>query len=276
VSEPSESPHTPERWSAASRGYASQIAAVMMDPFARALADRLGVGAEDSVVEVGAGTGALTRVLASRVRSVHATDFSPGMLDVLREQLAAAGTTNVQVSVMDGQNLDLADSSFDAGACSFALMLFPDRVKGFSELCRVVRPGGRVAVSGWTGPDRFEAFGLFVAAVQRGLPDLPPPPSPPAIFSLADTGRFKAEMETAGLRDVEVELVAEDIEISGADQGWSMLSAGAPPVQALFDRVGPEGQKRVRDAFLAIVDERFGSGPFTLTNVATLGHGVAS
>jgi ubiquinone/menaquinone biosynthesis C-methylase UbiE len=247
-----------------------------MDPFARALAERLDVGGDDSVVEVGAGTGALTQVLSPRVASVLATDFSPGMLAILEERLGAAGATNVRTAVMNAQDLDLEDSSFDAGACSFALMLFPDRAKGFGELCRVVRPGGKVAVSGWTGPDRFEAFGLFTSAVQKALPDLPPPPSPPAIFSLADTDRFKAEMEAAGFRDVQVELVSADLEVSGFDQAWSMLTAGAPPVQALFDAVGPEGRARVGEAFAHIVADRYGEGPFTLTNVATLGHGVAS
>jgi hypothetical protein len=52
-----------------------------------------------------------------------------------------------------------------------------------------------------------------------------------------------------------------------------MLTVGAPPVQALFDRVGPDGRERLRDTLAGIVDQRFGSGPIRLTNTATLGFG---
>lgn len=269
------SPHTPERWGAASRGYSEEIAP-MLQAYAEAIIDRLDVDAESDVLEVAAGSGALTEILFPRVKSVMAIDFAPAMIDVLREHLDALGAANVRTAVMDGQDLDLADSSFDAAACSFALMLFPDRVRGFGEMRRVVRPGGRVVVSAWAGPDKFEAFGLFLASLRAAFPDMPEPPSPPPVFSLADPTRFKAEMEAAGLRDVEVELVVRDQEVEGFDQAWSMMTAGAPPIQVLFDQVGPAGQARVRDELRRIVDERFGGGPFTLTNVATLGSGVAS
>lgn len=83
-------------------------------------------------------------------------------------------------------------------------------------------------------------------------------------------------MEAAGFRDVEVELVSHELEITGFDQTWSMMTSGAPPLQVLFDQVGPEGQDRVRDAVQAIVEDRYGGGPFTLTNVATLEAGTAS
>ena len=267
---------TPENWGAASRGYAEKVAPFMMKTFADALVERLEVGKNDGVLEVGAGSGALTEVLFRRVESLLATDFAPRMIEVLRERLEELGATNVRCEVMDGQALELEDSSFDAAACSFALMLFPDRRKGFAELCRVVRPDGRVAVSGWAGPDKFEAFGLFLAAMNAAFPDLPPPPSPPPVLSLADPADFKLQMETAGFRNVEVDYVARDLVLPDFEQVWSMLTVGAPPVQALFDRIGPSGKDRVRDELYEIVDKRFGGGPITMTNVATLGSGSAT
>lgn len=269
------SPHTPERWDAASRGYAERIAP-MTGSYADAIVSALGDAAESEVLEVAAGSGALTHALYPRVKSLLATDFSPQMIEILRERLEAEGATNVRTAVMDGQALDLDDSSFDAAACNFALMLFPDRTRGFGELCRVVRPGGRAVVTGWAGPDRFEAFGLFIAAVQGALPDMPPPPGPPPIFSLADPRRFKDEMEAAGFRDVEIDFVTRQQEVTGFDEAWTMLTLGAPPVQAVFERVGPEGRDRIHDELRRIIDERYGSGSFTLTNVATMGCGVAS
>ena len=267
---------TPENWGAASRGYAEKVAPFMMKTFAEPLVERLELGENDRVLEVGAGSGVLTEVLFPRVESLLATDFAPRMIEVLRERLEELGATNVRCEVMDGQALELEDSSFDAAACSFALMLFPDRRKGFAELRRVVRPDGRVAVSGWAGPDKFEAFGLFLAAMHAAFPDLPPPPSPPPVLSLSDPDDFKLQMETAGFRNVEVEYVARDLVVSDFEQMWSMLTVGAPPVQALFDRIGPSGKERVREELYEIVDKRFGEGPIAMTNVATLGSGSAS
>lgn len=272
----SHSPDTPESWGAASRGYAENVAPLLMRPFAEELVARLDIDENSTVLEVGAGSGALTEVLFPRVKSVFATDFSPEMIEVLRERLMAVGATSVQCDVMDGQALTLGDSSFDAAACSFALMLFPDRHKGFAELCRVVRPNGRVAISGWAGPDKFEAFGLFLAALRAAFPETPPPPSPPPVFSLADPTEFTAEMEAAGFRDVEVDYVAREVEVPDFETMWITLTAGAPPLQVLFDRIGSSGKDRLRDHLHEIIEERFGGGPIKVTNVATLGSGSAS
>jgi SAM-dependent methyltransferase len=266
---------SPENWSAASRGYAEKVAPFMMQTFADEFVERLGLDSDADVLEVAAGSGALTEALARRVKSVLATDYAPQMVEILQERMETIGATNVRCEVMDGQALALDDHSFDAAACSFALMLFADRAKGFSELCRVLRPGGRALVSAWAGPDKFEAFGLLLGAMRAAFPDMPPPPSPPPVLSLADPASFKAEMEAGGFRDVEVELVSQDLEIATFDEMWAMLTVGAPPVKALFDRVGAEGARRLRDTLREIVEERFGRGQITVTNVATVSLGSA-
>lgn len=123
----------------------------MMRPFAERIVERLDLSGEATVIEVAAGSGALTELLAARAKSVLATDFAPQMIDVLRERMQIVGATNVQCEVMSGEALGVPDSSFHAAGCSFGLMFFPERQKGFDELCRVTRSGGRVAATGWAG-----------------------------------------------------------------------------------------------------------------------------
>jgi SAM-dependent methyltransferase len=267
--------YSPEAWDAASSGYAEKVSPFLMEAFADAFVERLNVDSDAEVLEVAAGSGALTEALARRAKSVLATDYAPKMIEVLQQRMQAAGTTNVRCAVMDGQALDLDDNSFDAAACSFALMLFPDRSKGFSELSRVLRPGGRALVSAWAGPDKFEAFGLFLGAMKAAFPDMPPPPVPPPTFSLADPADFRAEMEAGGFRDVEVEFVSRDLQVESFDEMWGMLTVGAPSVQVLFDRVGVAGQHQLRIVLEEIVEERFGNGPITTTNVAAVAVGTA-
>lgn len=269
----SDSPHTAENWSAASEGYDTMVAE-FTGRYSPALIERLGVDGDSRVVEIAAGTGALTLQLAPQVASLLATDYSSGMLQRLKNNLDGTDVTNVERAVMDATALDLEDDGFDAAVSSFGVMLVADRAAAFSELRRVVKPGGRVVVSGWSSPENFESFGIFGGAIRRAFPDLPPPSEPPAIFSLADPGRFAAEMEAAGLTDVRVDHVEQRMEIGSGDLLWDMLSSGAPPVRALFEKVGEAGMSRVRDALLAIVAERFGDGPLALRNVATVGTGI--
>lgn len=271
--QPPPSVHTPENWDAASAAYEQKIA-----PFTALYADELiallEADRDARVLEVAAGTGALTEKLAPQVGEVLATDFSPKMLERLRERLEAGDFDNVECALMDGQALDVEDASFDRAVCNFALMLFPDRACGFTELCRALRPGGRAVVSGWAGPDQFEIFGAFIAAVGKALPELPAPPAPPPIFSLADPERFTAEMQGGGFREVRVELVERYLELDSVEEAWDMLTVGAPPARALLDRVGESGAEKIRETLAESLSERFGDGPLRFRNVATVGIGV--
>ena len=97
------SPDTPESWGAASRDYAEKVAPFLMRAFADPIVERLEIDNDMRVLEVGAGSGALTEVLYPQVDRLLATDFAPQMIEVLRERLDTAGATNVECAVMDGQ-----------------------------------------------------------------------------------------------------------------------------------------------------------------------------
>src|ERR1700751_5265327 len=100
------------------------------------------------VLVVATGTGLSAEAALAAVGPtgcVTATDTSPAMTGKARERLGKA--PNVSVSVEDGQALSFLDESFDAVLCNLGLMFFPDPVRGLKEFHRVLRPGGRVAVS---------------------------------------------------------------------------------------------------------------------------------
>ena len=265
---------TPENWDAASQGYAEKVAPFLMESFAQAHIDRLNLNGTEEAIELAAGSGALTAQLAKNVRSLLATDYSPKMIEQARRKISNAGITNVEFEVMDGQALDVDDATYDRAACSFGLMLFPDRHKGFLELYRILRPGGRAVVSGWAGPDRFEAFGLFMEAIQKAIPDFPKAQTPPPVLSLADPDSFRIQMEEAGFKEVEVDFVTRESVFDDFTGVWAMLTTGAPPIQMIFDKVGADGKDRIHDALANIIEKRFGSGPVSLSNVATIGSGI--
>lgn len=84
---PPPAPETAEAWDEVSAAYAAHVAPALMRPFAADLVGSLDLRPESEALEVAAGSGALTESLAPRVRSLLASDFSPRMVELLRDRM---------------------------------------------------------------------------------------------------------------------------------------------------------------------------------------------
>ena len=99
-----------------------------------------GTNASD-VLETPAGTGVLTRAIASRVPAharIVATDLNQPMLDHAKAQQSR--DRRIEWRQADAQALPFQDQSFDTVACQFGVMFFPDKVQGYKEARRVLKP----------------------------------------------------------------------------------------------------------------------------------------
>ena len=105
------------------------------------------------VIDLGAGTGRLTLILAPRVKSIHAFDVSAEMLHVCRERLLASGLSNWQVDVADHRQLPVQDHSIDLVVSGWSVAYLAvwnpetwreELDKWMNEMKRVLRPGGRI------------------------------------------------------------------------------------------------------------------------------------
>jgi SAM-dependent methyltransferase len=121
--------------------------------------------------------------------------ISPAMVDRARQRLA--GSPNASVVVSDGQSLSFDQGTFDAVLCSLGLMFFPDPARGLSEFQRVLRPGGRAAVSVSTTPER-SYNGRINVIIARYVPSLAEATA--RTFSLGDGVRLRSLFEGAGPR----------------------------------------------------------------------------
>ena len=108
------------------------------------------------------------------------------MVDRARQRLA--GSPNSSVALEDGQSLSFDAGSFDVVLCSLGLMFFPDPARGLSEFHRVLRPGGRAAVSVNTTPEH-SYNGRINVIMARRMPSLAEATA--RTFSLGDAARLR-------------------------------------------------------------------------------------
>lgn len=123
----------------------------------------------DRVLDVGTGTGVLARAALRRVGptgSVIAVDPNDGMLAV-----AARLAPELDVRRGVAEQLPVADDETDCTTCQFALMFFADRARAISELARVTRPGGRVAVATWAAVEESPGYAAMVDLLGEVLGD---------------------------------------------------------------------------------------------------------
>jgi ubiquinone/menaquinone biosynthesis C-methylase UbiE len=199
-------------------------------------AGHIGLGMR--VLDVATGTGLAAEAALASVGpsgSVVAADISHAMVERARERLGAA--PNVIVAVEDRQSLTFANDSFDAVLCSLGLMFFPNPARGLSEFHRVLRPGGRAAVSVNTVPERSFTNRINIA-IGRHAPSLAEAAA--RVFSLGDEARLRSLFEEAGFGDIEV--------------ATEVHPFGAPSFEAYFGPI-EQGASSAGQAYVALPEE---------------------
>ena len=170
------------------------MAAPFTGHFARASLAGLPIGPGTRLLDIATGTGALALWAADKGATVTAIDFAPGMV----ARVAGQNHPRVTALQMDGQALDLPDSSFDIVASVFGVMLFPDWRAGLAEMARVCRPGGTGVVAVWSNPEGAAIFQLLADIRQQLYPAEARPEPAAGMTALADPARLADALVAAG------------------------------------------------------------------------------
>jgi ubiquinone/menaquinone biosynthesis C-methylase UbiE len=226
-------------------------------------ADFAGVVAGMRVLDVGAGTGALTQELATRVgaANVAAAEPSPDYVRVLRDRFGGA-----VVEQAPAADLPWDDGAFDAALAQLVVVFVEDAPAAFRELARVTNPGGVVATTMWEveGVDMMNALN----EVRRQLrPDGFMPSR-----EYRDEPSLRALFEQCGLEDVETTTLEVAVEYESVDELWEPAIHVGGPGGPVADALGPEDLARGR----AIFDEALGrpTGTFCLSGRAAAVRGT--
>ena len=174
------------------------------EPYAEALLDAAGVGAGTRLLDLCCGTGVVTGAAVGRGAVPTGVDFSPAMLAEARR-----AHPRLQFDEGDAEALPYPDHSFDAVVSNFGVHHVPRPNRAIAEALRVLRPGGRVAVTSWAAPADNVAWRLLFDAI-RAHGDIEAANAPPSGGNLGTSEAVWHLLQHAGLADCRAEMVRRE------------------------------------------------------------------
>lgn len=232
---------------------------LIFQPYADDLVTRLAAMDLASVLEVAAGTGVVTRAMASRLAEsvrITATDLNQPMIDFAQSVGTARPVTWQAADVM---SLPFEDGCFDAVVCQFGAMFFPDRRAAFAEVARVLRPGGVFLFDVWNRLDQNEFAELVSAEVAAQFPDIAPDFLARIPYGYFDEPTIQADVAGGGFESpTKFELVEARSRADSAEIPAIAFCQGTPLRNEIAAR-DPERVADVTAAAAAAIERRFGA-----------------
>ncbi len=224
------------QWDTAASGWnahAADIHAWLRKP-TEAMCRMAGVRPGARVLDVAAGSGDQTLAVAQEVGSqgyVLATDLSPAIVALARDNAARAGLAQVETRVADGEDLGVPEASFDAAVCRLGLMFFPDPLRGLHEMRRALRPGGGVCTMVFSRPEKNPCLTILMSTALKhaGLPARDPF-QPGGLLSLGQPGHIDKLFRSAGFHDVATTALDAVFHLPSVDHYLAFVRSSASPI----------------------------------------------
>jgi SAM-dependent methyltransferase len=255
-----------ERWQMTGSGpeaYEHHLVPAIFAPWATVLLELARLQPGERVLDAACGTGVVARAATLRVGAtgqVTGVDLNPGMLEVARSVSGEAGQL---IAWREGnlEALPFADGAFDVVLCQQGLQFCPDKAAAVAELRRVLREGGRLALSVWRDIRHFP----YILALASALADhvgaeASQRMSAPCSFGSADG--LRALMKQGGFKDVQLRI---DVLATRVPSLEAFLPAQfvASPIAADVGAL----DERARAALFADLERRLLAVPFEAHSV---------
>jgi SAM-dependent methyltransferase len=234
------------------------------------LLEAAGVQSGTRLLDVACGPGHLAAGAAAKGAKPVGVDAAEGMVAVAR-----AGYADIEFLRGDAERLPFGDASFDAVVAGFVVNHLPRPERALAEFARVVRPGGRVAVTVWDRAGRMRLLGVLGEAVEgtEGVRDPGLPSGGPDPFRFADDAALAALLSGAGLAEAEVRSIAFEQEVADTDELLEGMLAGSVRTATLIERQPEPVRRRIRAALEQVVAPYRSETGIVLPVSAKLGSG---
>ena len=209
-----------------------------------------------AVLELAAGTGIVTRKLRDALASdceLLASDLNAAMLDVAREKFAPG--ESVRFEVVDANELQFGDSNFDTVTCQFGVMFFPDKARSYSEVFRVLEPGGSYVFNVWDSWEENPFAEIVHETVAEIFPD-DPPGFYKVPFSYHDPDEIRNSVLAAGFESVDVEHLPVTSAVGSPADFATGLVFGNPLIEEI-NAIGGDPHA-VRDKLAEVIAKELG------------------
>ena len=244
--------------------------------FNEVLLDAAAIGELDQVLDIGCGTGQLTRQAARRARLGHASgiDLSDPMLTTARTRAQTENVANVSFEQGDAQIPPFPQGAFDVAVSRFGVMFFADPVAAFTNIRRALRPTGRLAFLCMTDIADTDLGVVFGAMA----PHLPRPTGPAGTgpTSFADPARIRSVLTDAGFYDIACTHVEADQTCGRDVADAAAFIAGWGPVRHHLDQAGSDAAADARSALTTALRPFAEPGAVRLRGTAWLVTAVTS
>ncbi|MGA7672675.1 MAG: methyltransferase domain-containing protein [Nitrolancea sp.] len=228
------------------------------------------------LLDVAAGSGALSIPAARRGACVTATDFSREMANLLRQRARSEGLGAIDTFVGDGHALAVKDDSFDISASQFGVMLFADPRRGVQEMVRVTKPGGQILIVVFGSRTDADTAHFVQACLRSAFPGFRAAQYGGGAHraGFGDAEVLRRTLVDVGLAGVRVETLHQRRIYRSSDDVWNLMTsnvAGDKLITGLTTEQRVDLKRTMEEEFLMVTR---GSGPATFVNLVNVGIGV--
>lgn len=214
--------------------------------YGRKTVERLRLGPGERVLDVCCGSGASAipaAEIVGRTGSVVGVDLSENLLELARSKAKQQGLENIEFRSGDMTQLPFEEASFDVVVCVFGIFFVPDMDAALRALKRVLRTGGKLAITTW-GPRLFEPANTeFWDSVRNVRPDLYKGFNP--WDRISDVDSVRSLLAAAGLSEVEVVAESGSQLLSSPEDWWAMIMGSG--YRGTVAQLDPADLERVRN-----------------------------
>jgi len=214
------------------------------------------------VLDIAAGTGEPGLTIATNVKKgrVFITDLAEDMLVVALENAAKRGISNIEIHACDVCELPFEDNTFDAISCRLGFMFFPDMLLAAREMLRVLKPGGKIATSVWSGPEKNFWVTAIGGTINRNMQLPAPLPEAPGMFRCSKNGHIEDLLKEVGFKNTSEKEVTGKLKCGTTDIYWTMMTDIAAPFVAALSKADDAMKEKIKGEVYEIVNQKYPDG----------------